>query len=577
MIIEIRHPTHTQRLTYDDFEERVLDGAIGPDVPIRFEVVTGDRFVPAGELELYQALADSPQKGFRRALNRKAMPIVTALLVGVQLRIYLWSRVPGVREWLQEHFTNWTPAAVEQGELWRLISYGLLHVALDHLLLNLCFLAYTAYHLERAYGRRNLAVLYFSSVFGGGLLSMALTPDVPALGASGGIYGLMAAAIVFGWKHWDSLPQKQRMYFGWAIAVYLGLSFVMALQGSGVDHWSHVGGMLVGGAMATFVEPEQLTSRVALHRSRRRGLVGLMVAITLGIGVAGTRLVPVQPMEEVASDGWQVSRPSYWRQGWTFTGDRGWFSPTLLATFAATTTVHPRPLTNEAAVDNLVQRISSGSRNPEVLVNEPVAVGGETARRVVLRFDLSGEEQQVTALVMTRGVYEHRLQFQSVATTAGRYAPLVERLRASTSFEELPELSLARRRAALHPRSPGPAVELGEALYRSGKPTDALDAFLHARALRPSDADALVGQLRVHTDYAVPGGAEIARRAIAEAQDRPKVIIAAAEALAAEGDRAAAVTALDAAWARLPGDRQLRVARLNWGLSVELPEVADPG
>ena len=214
-------------------------------------------------------------------------------------------------------------------------------------------------------------------------------------------------------------------------------------------------------------------------------------------------------------------------------------------------------------MDNLVQRISSGSRNPEVLVNEPVDVGGETARRVVLRFDLSGEEQQVTALVMTQGVYEHRLQFQSVATTADRYAPLVERLRANTSFEELPELSLAAAGRAA-PALAGARRGAGGGALPEREATDALDAFLHARSPAPSDADALVGQLRVHTDYAVPGGAEIARRAIAEARTDPRSSSRPQRRSRPRGtgrgrDRPRRRLG------RLPGDRQLRVARLNWG------------
>jgi membrane associated rhomboid family serine protease len=573
VIVEIRHPTHIQEMTYDDFEQRVLGDEIGPEAQVRFEVVTGESFQRAGDLEFYQALADAPERGFRRALQRTGMPIVTAILVGFQVRVYLWSWIPGVRTWLQEHFTNWTPAAIEQGEVWRLYSYGLLHVALPHLLLNLCFLAYTAYHLERAFGRANLALLYFASVFGGGLLSMALTPNLPALGASGGVYGLLAASIIFGWKYWESIPQRSRMYFGWAIAVYLGLSFVSALRGSGVDHWSHMGGMLIGGLIATFIEPDRLTSRRRVNRRRRQGVLAAMIALSLGILGAGTRLVPLEPLPDLDEDGWTVSRPTYWRQGWTFTGDRGWFSPTLLATFAATTTVHPRPITADEAARSLIGRISSGSRNPRVVRDEPVEIDGRDGRELVLRFDLSGEEQEVTALVVARGVYEHRVQFQSVATSAERYHPLVEHIEESVRFEELPALTVARRRAQTHPRSPGPAIRLGDALYRSGEPTEALAAYQRARSLRPTDADALVGILRVHAEYGLPGGRAAGRTALDEAPDSPRVIVAAAEAIASEGTQAEAEDVLDAAWARLPGDRQLRVARLNWGLSVELPDV----
>lgn len=573
MIIEIDHGSHVQRMTYDDFEERVLGDEIGPDVRVRFEVVTGEQFVRAGSLELYQALASAPERGFRRALQASFVPLVTALLVGFQVRVFLWARPSGLSGWLQEAFTNWTPAILEQGEVWRLLSYGLLHLDLEHILLNLVFLAYTGFHLERALGRANLAVLYFGSVFVGGVLSAAFTPDTPALGASGGVYGLLAASIVFGWKYWDSIPVRSRRYFGWAIAVYLIVAFVSALRGVGVDHWSHMGGLLAGGVMATLLEPEALSVRRQTNRNRRWLALGVMGAVALGVGAAGTRLVPLVPLEDLQQDGWGVDRPGYWRQGWTFTGDRGWFSPTLMATFAATTTVHPRPVTSAEAAENLVQRISSGSRSTAVLSDEPVVLGGREARRLVLQFELSGEAQQVTAFVMARGVYEHRLQFQSVADRAPRYLPLIDRLATTTAFFESPELEAARQRAAIHPRSPGPALRLGQALYRSGHGTDAMAAFSRALELRPTDIDALVGQLHTVADYKDVVGVDVAREALRVAPDVPRVIVAAAEALAAEGEQTEAVAVLDDAWARLPGDRQLRAARLTWGLSVELPEV----
>jgi membrane associated rhomboid family serine protease len=571
VIIEIRHHSHIQRMTYDDFEDRVRDGEISGDTPIRFEVVTGDAFVPAHDLELYQVLASAPERGFRRALLRPGLPLVTAILLGFQIRVYLWSWVPATETWLQDHFTNWAPAVLEEGEIWRLFSYGLLHLNFAHLLFNLCFLGYTAYHLERAAGRANLLTVYFGSVFTGGILSMLLTPDRQSLGASGGVYGLLAAAIVIGWKYWDSLPVQSRKYFGWAIAFYLGLSFVTALRAENVDHWSHLGGLIGGGALMTVLEPERLSRQTLHNRVWRLGAVGAMAVLSLGLALGGTWVVPLQALGDLDDEGWTVSRPTYWKSGWTFTGDRGWFSPTLGATFAATTTVHPRPLTADAAVHNLVTRIGSGSRNPRVLRDEPIALAGWEARQVQLRFDLSGEEQEVTAIVMARGVYEHRVQFQSVAAAADHYQPLVTRIRDSVAFEEVPELVDARARALTHPRSYGPAVALGLALYRSGQALEALQAYGHAHELRPTEPDALVGLLRVHADYSVPGGIDVAHEALATRPDHPGVIVACADAIAASGNQAEAEQVLDDAWARLPGDRQLRVARLNFGLSVALP------
>jgi hypothetical protein len=72
-------------------------------------------------------------------------------------------------------------------------------------------------------------------------------------------------------------------------------------------------------------------------------------------------------------------------------------------------------------------------------------------------------------------------------------------------------------------------------------------------------------------DYALPGAADLAREALARFSEEPTVVVAAAEALSAQGHRDEGIEALERAWSALPGDNVLRRARLQWGLSVELP------
>lgn len=573
MIIEVQRRAHVQKMTYEDFEQRIRDGEIDARTQVRFEVVTGRDFVPAGTLELFQALADPRHMAFRRNLSRPGIPLVTAILIGIQFRIYLSSWAPDAKDFIEEDLTNWGPAILEQGEVWRLLSYGLLHVNFTHLLFNLCFLAYTGYHLERAMGRANLAFLFFGSVFSGGLLSMAMAPDRASLGASGGDFGLLAATVIVGWKHWESIPVRARKHFGWALAPYLGFSILSGINAENVDNWSHLGGLIGGAVLVTVLEPEVLTARRAVNRRWRVATAALVGVISLGIAERGTWMVPMRADE---AEGWTVSRPDYWQQGWTFTGDRGWFSPTLQANISTTTTTHPRPLDLDAAADALVERITTDSRAATVISRESTILGGLEARRIVLRFDLYGQEQEVIALVATRGVYEHRVQFQSVARTAARYHPLMERVAASIAIYEADELIEARGRAGMHPRSAEPASALARALYRSGDPAGALEAYEKSLAIDPTRVDAIAGRLQVYADYALPGGEAQANQALAAWPLEPRVVVAAADALSSAGQDDAAKDALDRAWQDLPGDRTLRRARLRRGLPMALPTADAP-
>lgn len=567
MIIEVKRRGHVQRMTYEEFESRIQDGEVEPQTPVRFETVTGDSFRPAGELELYQALADPGALKFRRNLTNTGVPIVTAILVGVQIRIFLWALTPGTKRWLQENFTNWAPAILEHAEFYRLFTYGILHVNFTHLLFNLLFLAYTGWNLERAIGRANLVLLYFGSVFAGGLLSMSMAPDRPSLGASGGDFGLLAAVVIFGWKHWEAIPERSRKYFGYALVPYLAFSMSCGLNAENVDNWGHLGGLLGGAVLMTFLEPEALSRKARYNRVVRWITVGAMAVCCAVLVGAGPRLVP---LEQHRDSGWTVERPTYWREGWTFTGDRGWFAPTGKATLVVATTVQVRPVSVEEAADNLVQRIGSGGKNPELLSTEDLTIHGWPARRLEVTFDLAGEPQRVDALVLTRGVFEHRIQFQAVRGAAQRYDPLADRVIDSVVMYETEELDRARKRVETHPRSWEPAVELGEELYRGGFPGQALRAFERALSLAPGQPRAMVGQLRVYADYGLQGGVEAARKALGIAADEPRVIVAAADVLAADGFEDEGRAALEEAWLNMPGDQVLRRARLQWGLSVEL-------
>lgn len=573
MIVEIKHKSHVQRMTYQDFEERIRCGEVDPKTQIRFEVVTGDAFVPVEQLELYHALADPRRMAFRKKLTRPGIPIVTALLVGVQIRIYLASALGGQEDWLKQAFFNWSPGIVEQGQVYRLISYGLLHTSFTHLLFNLYFLAYTAYHLERAMGRANLLLLFFGSVFTGGLLSMMMAPDRPSLGSSCGVYGLLAAVVILGWKHWENLPPQSRKYFGWALAPYLGFSLLSGLSADNIDNWGHLGGLLGGAVLMTSLDPEVVPDQQEINARTRQVVLAMLLLTTVGITVSGTRLLPLRPHAD--EYGWSIERPQFWGEGWAFTGDRGWFSPTSWANVSVSTIVHPRPISLQEAANMLENRVASGSKNLERVTWEQVSIAGGEAVRMVLRFELSGEPQELTTMLLVRGVYEHRVQFQALTAAVRNYTPLVERILDSVALEEPQDLLEARRRAAFHPRSWDPALALGDALYRIGSPQEALESYNRALSIDPVNPKPILGLLRVYADYEIVGGLEIARGALVTHGDVLDVVEAAADVIAMEGHRQEAVMALDSAWAKQPDNPVLRRIRLQWGLSVQPPTPQD--
>ena len=395
---------------------------------------------------------------------------------------------------------------------------------------------------------------------------MWMAPGRPSLGASGGDFGLIAAAVVFGWKHWDDIPRKARTKFGWALVPYLGFSLISGLSAENVDNWGHLGGLIGGAVLMTFMAPETSPEIARRNTWVRRLTVAACLSIMTLLATMGPRLIPLMP-HSVGS--WTVPVPSYWREGWTFTGDRGWFSPTGDATMVVTRTVHDRPLSPTEAVDKLVDRIGSSGTSAETISRGEVTVAGLTGEHLTTRFSLAGEPMEVRAVVLTRGVVAYRAHLQARRGLMTRYGPILERAIARASLEVPEDLQLAVERSDRHPRSWQPAVELGDALYRSGQPKSALAAYERALARVPDQSRAMVGRLRVYAHYRLGGGLDIARAVVQSDTADPRVIVAASELFDAVGSPDEATEALDRAWERLRGNGIIRRERLRRGLPVD--------
>jgi membrane associated rhomboid family serine protease len=86
--------------------------------------------------------------------------------------------------------------AVADGEWYRLLTGAFLHGGLFHIAFNMYALYILGQLLEPALGTIRFLALYFASLFAGSLGVIVLEPDTLAVGASGAVFGLFAAAFV---------------------------------------------------------------------------------------------------------------------------------------------------------------------------------------------------------------------------------------------------------------------------------------------------------------------------------------------------------------------------------------------
>ncbi|XP_055841546.1 protein rhomboid [Episyrphus balteatus] len=78
-------------------------------------------------------------------------------------------------------------------EVWRFIFYMVLHAGWFHLGFNLCIQLIFGLPLEMVHGSGRIACIYFAGVLAGSLGTSIFDPEVYLVGASGGVYALLAA------------------------------------------------------------------------------------------------------------------------------------------------------------------------------------------------------------------------------------------------------------------------------------------------------------------------------------------------------------------------------------------------
>jgi membrane associated rhomboid family serine protease len=130
--------------------------------------------------------------------------------------------------------------AVANGDWWRLITSAFLHGNLIHLALNMFVLWFVGSAVEEALGRGRFLALYFVSALSGAAGALLLDPLAQTIGASGAIWGILGAAVVF---------ERQRNYvLGGAALTLVVLNLVFTFSVPNVSVGGHFGGF-AGGAL----------------------------------------------------------------------------------------------------------------------------------------------------------------------------------------------------------------------------------------------------------------------------------------------------------------------------------------
>ncbi|MCP4708469.1 MAG: rhomboid family intramembrane serine protease, partial [Planctomycetes bacterium] len=182
--------------------------------------------------------------------------VFTILVVGVTV---VWSYMGFTRAGVVDRFV-FEPRRILAGkEYYRMVTSGFLHGDYVHLLFNMFSFYMFANHIELIFGWHWVAMIYFSAILGGSVLSLFLHRhhEYRALGASGGVCGIIFASIfllpggsVVAWPL--PVPIPSSIY---AVLFILGSFYGMRRQADNIGHDAHMGGAIIGLWAATALKP----------------------------------------------------------------------------------------------------------------------------------------------------------------------------------------------------------------------------------------------------------------------------------------------------------------------------------
>lgn len=228
---------------------------------------------------VFAILTDLPVEGYNPVYRS---PVVTHALMLFCIGVFVVQVVTG----------GLLELALVPGNVWSkpftLLTSVFLHGGIIHLLVNLYFLKICGDNVEDRLGRRWFLLLFLVAGLGGSLTHSLLTttPDIPALGASGAVSGILAAYVWFfpdvrlsllpfwwfiaramlgsstgqGWLH------LRAMFY---IPIWLVAQFLMLAIGvSGIGFWAHIGGFAFGLGLTAWMAKNVPDARIATLAER---------------------------------------------------------------------------------------------------------------------------------------------------------------------------------------------------------------------------------------------------------------------------------------------------------------------
>jgi len=162
-------------------------------------------------------------------------------LITINVVVYAYTSIVGgnLLETNEDVLLQWGQLnlLVMKGSYWQLFTSMFVHVNLTHILLNMLFLLIFGFRAEELFSPEEYFLIYLLSGLSGNLLTLLMPPSTLSAGASGAIFGIFGASMIY-----------MRKAYGQSIMGALVYSFFLLMMsaGAGVNVFAHFGGLVAG-------------------------------------------------------------------------------------------------------------------------------------------------------------------------------------------------------------------------------------------------------------------------------------------------------------------------------------------
>jgi membrane associated rhomboid family serine protease len=216
--------------------------------------------------------------------------LVTRILIGLNVAVFAVNLLQGAtlgrnggslfEDWLliaQGVDSQGNIVGVAEGQWYRMLTAAFLHGGIVHLAFNMYFLWIVGTAMEVTIGRWRYLALYFVTALAGSAGALFFSPNVPTVGASGALFGILGAAVVFE-------RQGHHVLGGQALGIAV-INFAITFLIPNISFGGHLGGF-VGGVFCGLALTRFGRGHAVYGRLGAIGIAGMVAVAGASVVVA---------------------------------------------------------------------------------------------------------------------------------------------------------------------------------------------------------------------------------------------------------------------------------------------------